>query len=231
MIVLSQDIGPVQKQSDQTRGTREFRDDLGAMTETGQGPSEPMATAITARAQTLAEETKDTEGKFADDVKSYTESIVDSIDHLAEVDKTNHGDFNALWKVLEVDYGAFLERWRARRGAHREEILKSFDERLDRPVDPIQLVAIGRENFKTLYYAKEVSVLSRTLLTVSLPAILAYAMAISISTADHFSDFWLAWKLSVNPALQIFLAAAFIIALLPYVVLTSYMLRPSTVGI
>ena len=236
-IVLSQDIASVQNQADQTRGTREFRGDIGDMTETGESPSEPraflrlMATVITDRAQTLAEDAKETDGEFADDVEAYTETIVSSIDHLAEVDKTKHGDFNALWRALEVDYGAFLERSRTLRGVHRETIAESYDEQLDDLVESIQLFAIGRENFKTLYYYKEVSVLSRTLLIVSLPAILIVAMAIFASTAGRFPEFWFASRLFGIPPLQIFVATAFTIALLPYVVLTSYMLRLSTVGI
>jgi hypothetical protein len=236
-VVLSHDIGSVQNQVDQTRGAREFRDDIGGMTETGQSPSDPraflqlMATVITERAQTLAEDVSEVDGEHADDVVAYTDSIVSAIDHLATGDKVRGGEFNSLWIALEVDYGAFLDRSRTLRGAHREAITDSYDEQLDRLVESIQLFAIGREHFKTLYYHKEISVLSRTLLIVSLPAILIITMAIFASTAGHFPEFWLAWRLFGIPPLQIFMATAFTIALLPYVVLTSYMLRLTTVGI
>ncbi len=232
-IVLSQDIASVQNQAEQTRGTREFRSDIGVVTETGESPSDPraflrlMATAITDRAQALAEETGGTESEFADEIKSYTESILDSISHLAEADDTTHGDFDALWTAIEVDYGAFLERSRTLRSTHQEVITDSSDEQWDSLVESIQLFAIGRKNFKTLYYYKEVSVLSRTLLIVSLPAILVTATAILAINAGIFPAFQL---LGLPPA-QVFVATIFTVALLPYVVLTSYMLRLSTVAI
>ncbi len=230
-IVLSQDIASVQSQEDRTRGTREFRNDIGSLTETGESPSDPraflrlMATVITDRAQALAEAAKGEESY--DEIKAYTESIAGSIDHLTEVDETEHGDFTDLWTALEVDYGGFLERSRALRGSNGEEISDSSDEQWDRLVESIQLFAIGREHFKTLYYYKEVSVLSRTLLIVSLPAILVTATAILAINAGRFPTFWFLGL----PPLQVFVAAIFTVALLPYVVLTSYMLRLSTVAV
>lgn len=232
-VVLSQDIGSVQNQADQTRGTRKFRGDIGAMTETGESPSDPraflrmMATVITDHAQKLAEDAKGTEGEFADDMKAYTESVLGSMEHLEELDKTEHGNLDALWTMLEVDYGAFLERSRALRSNHREAVTESWDEQLESLVESIQVFAIGRENFKTLYYFKEVSGLSRTLLIVSLPAILVITMSLFAITTGRFPEFWLFGVSS----LQIFVVTIFSIALLPYVVLTSFMLRLSTVGI
>lgn len=236
-IVLSQDIESVQSQTDQTRGTRNFRDEIGAMTEVGQSPSDPraflrlMVTVITDRAQTLAEDVEGTEGEFGDDIKAYTESIMGSIDHLTEVDKVNHGEFNALWTALEIDCGAFLEHSRTLRSEHREVITESYDEQLDSLVKSIQLFDIGRGYFKTLYYYKEIPVLSRTLLIVSLPAILIVTAAIFTSTAGLFPKVWFAWKLFGIPPIQIFVITAFTIALIPYIILTSYMLRLTTVGI
>lgn len=236
-IVIAQDIESVQSETDQTRGTRNFRNDIGAMTKTGQSPSDPraflqlMATEIAERAQILAEDVEGIEGEFGEDVKTYTESVVGSIEHLAEIDRVDHGEFNALWTALEVDYGVFLERSRTLRGEHRRVVTESYDEQLDRLVESIQLFAIGREHFKTLYYYKEISVLSRTLLIVSLPTILIITMAIFTSTAGLFPKVWLVWELFGIPPIQIFVVTAFTIALVPYVVLTSYMLRLTTVGI
>lgn len=232
-IVLSQDIGSVQSEADQTRGTRQFRSDIGAMTETGESPANPraflqlMTTVITNRAKTLARDVDGTDGTFDADITTYTESILDAIDPLTTATDETRGDFDALWKTLDVDYGEFLEQSRALRGAHREVVTESYEDQLDSLVEAFQLFAIGREHFKTLYYYKEVSVLSRTLLIVSLPTILIIAMAIFGFNAGQFPQLWL---LGVPP-LQIFAATVFTVALLPYVVLTSYMLRLSTVGI
>jgi hypothetical protein len=232
-IVLSQDITSIQSQEDRTRSAWEFRAKIGEMTETGESPSDPraflelMASVITDRAQTLADHAKEIEEEFADEIVDYTESVSGSIEHLAATDEGEYGDFAALWAALEVDYGRFLDRSRALRSSYQEEIPDPCDEEWDRLVEAIQIFAIGREYFKTLYYNQQISVLSRNLLAVSLPAILFTATAILAINASLLPDFWLFGV----PPLQMFVAIVVAVALVPYVVLTSYMLRISTVAL
>jgi len=232
-IVLSQDIASVQSQEDRTRGTWEFRAKIGEVTETGESPSDPgafielMAKVITDRAETLADRAKGIEEEFAYEIVEYTESVSRSIERLVEIDEGGYGDFAPLWAALEVDYGRFLNRSRALRGAHQEQIPDSCDREWDRFIEAIQMFAVGREHFKTLYYNKEISVLSRDLLVVSLPAILFTATAILAINASVLPDFWLFGV----PPLQVFVAIVVTVALVPYVVLTSYMLRISTVAL
>jgi hypothetical protein len=71
-----------------------------------------------------------------------------------------------------------------------------------------------------------VSQLSRTLLVVSLPAILATASTILAINAQLLPDVWL---LGMPPLLS-FVATTFAIALVPYLVLTAYTLRLATVA-
>jgi hypothetical protein len=97
---------------------------------------------------------------------------------------------------------------------------------LDGLIEAFELFAIGKEYFKTLYYTQEVSRLSQTLLVITLPAILINASTILAINAGLLPDFWFLGL----PPLQGFVAATFTISLAPYLVLTAYMLRLSTVA-
>ena len=98
-------------------------------------------------------------------------------------------------------------------------------DRLDELKRVLKLFAVGREYFKTLYYTREVADLSRTLLAVSLPAILVTVTTILAINANLLPDVWM---LGLPPLLT-FVAISFTVALTPFLVLTSYMLRLATV--
>jgi len=71
-----------------------------------------------------------------------------------------------------------------------------------------------------------VSQLSRGLLVVALPAILVNSSAILAISAQILPDIWLFGL----PPLLTFVAVVFTVSLAPFLVLTSYMLRLSTVA-
>lgn len=77
-----------------------------------------------------------------------------------------------------------------------------------------------------MYYTREVSRLSQTLLVITHPAILANASTILALNAGILPEFWFFGI----PPLQTFVAAAFTVSLAPYLVVTSYMLRLSSVA-
>lgn len=58
-------------------------------------------------------------------------------------------------------------------------------------MEGLQLFAVGREYFKTIYYIWEVSRLSRVLLIASLPIIVVTASAILAISVDLFPNWWI----------------------------------------
>ncbi|MEF8809161.1 MAG: hypothetical protein V5A53_13920, partial [Natronomonas sp.] len=110
--------------------------------------------------------------------------------------------------------------------AFESGLSEDASERLDELVEAFQLFATGKEYFKTLYYTQEVSSLSRTLLVFSLPAIIVTATAILAINAERLPEFWI---LGLPPVLTS-VSMVFTIALTPYIILTSYMLRLATVA-
>lgn len=110
---------------------------------------------------------------------------------------------------------------RSRRLSSTEGLSDSARDRFEHLIEAFELFAIGKEYFKTLYYTKEVSRLSHTLLVITLPVILVNAAGVLAIHSRIFPDFWIFGL----PPLQTFVAAAFTVSLAPYIVLTAYMLR------
>lgn len=119
-----------------------------------------------------------------------------------------------------------MEQSRKLKSSYGDELSDPLADPFDHLIEAFELFAIGKEYFKTLYYTQEVSKLSQTLLVITLPAILINASTILAINAGLFPEFWL---LGIPP-LQTFVAATITISLAPYLVLTSYMLRLSTVA-
>jgi len=224
-IVLSHDITSVEMQEERIRGAMEFRRDLASLTETGETPTDPssflavMSRVITERARTLSEGDEVTA-----EIRDYATSVAESADQLSKVEHNTGGEFSILWRGLEFDYGPFMDRARALRPA--SSTADGNSDSFDDLIKAFELFATGKEYFKTLYYAQEVSRLSRTLLVVTLPAILFNASTILAINAELFPQVHVLGL----PPLQTFVATAFTISLAPYLVLTSFMLRLSTVA-
>ncbi|WP_348607895.1 hypothetical protein [Halobaculum rarum] len=226
-IVLSHDMTSVQNQENRVQGALNFRRELGELTETGENPSDPtsflkvMSRTISDRAEALTGDLDGIEEDLVEDLDEYSESVTTAAERLGSLDETSGAEFAVLWKGLGFDYGQHIEQSRTiitSRGVspeHFEELIDAFE-----------LFAIGKEYFKTLYYTREVSKLSQTLLVVALPAILFNASTIIAINGEVLPEGWI---LGIPP-LQTFVAIAFTVSIAPYLVLTAYMLRLSTVA-
>jgi hypothetical protein len=225
-IVLSHDITSVENQENRIQGAIKFRENLGELSESGESPSNPSAflsaisRVIDERAQALTGELDGVEQEFIEEIQEYSASVSNAAEQLGAVDDTTGAEFAVLWKGLHFDYGPYIERSRILRDSDAASV--SFEDL----IEAFELFAIGREYFKTLYYTREVSQLSRTLLVVALPAILLNASTILAINQQTFLDIWIFGL----PPLQTFVAVAFTISIAPYLVFTSYMLRLSTVA-
>lgn len=226
-IVLSHDITSVEDQEDRIDGEIEFRRRVGELAEPGENPSEPsafltvMSRAIQTRAEALTNEMDALDPELAEEIEEYTASVSDAANDLGAIDETSGAEFALLWKGIGFDYGPYIEQSRS---------LVSPDHKSTEPfedlIEVFKLFAVGKEYFKTLYYAREVSQFSRTLLVVALPAILFNASMILAINGQVLPD---GWFLGLPP-LQTFMAVAFAISIAPYLVLTSFVLRLSTVA-
>jgi hypothetical protein len=235
-IVLSHDITTVNKQEKRIEGIIEFRRDLGGIADNDTAPTDPksfllmMATVIKRRAEALEgigdNADSETGDAITEDVSSYVESVAETADTLqAAVKQVHGGDLYALWLGLETDYGPMMNRMRKFTSSYRSDLSEDEAEQFDELMRMFEMFATGREYFKTLYYSPEISELSRTLLVVSLPSIIVTIWAMLAINAELLPEFWV---FGLSPLLT-FVALTFTIALAPFIILTSYMLRMATV--
>lgn len=231
-MVLSHDMVPISNQEDRVEGASDFRWDLSKYTHAGENPSEPtsflrvMSQTIRKRAQALDDETLGRDRAATEELHLHADSVTEAADALGDVKDIAGAEFAVLWKGMEFDYGTQLERTRMLKSKTGDDSSGDIPERLDHLIEAFEVFATGKEYFKTLYYTEEMSKLSQTLLVITLPTILYNATTILAINAHILPEFWLFGI----PPLQSFVAAAFTISLAPYVVLTAYMLRLSTVA-
>lgn len=233
-IVLSHDITSVRTQENRLEATMTFRESIGRLTDTGENPTDPasflslMSKVISERATALEASLEDSDEEFTAEVQEYVTQITETADRVdtAFTDTVTGAEFGILWLGLELDTGEYMNRSQSLQASSDNMLSADTNERLDELIEAFELFTTGKEYFKTLYYSQEVSELSRTLLVVSLPAILINASAILAINAQAVPEFWV---LGLPPIL-IFVAAIFTISLAPYVILTAYMLRLATVA-
>jgi len=231
-IVLSHDITEITSQEERVEGLREFRNDIGDIAGSDQQPTDPgsflhvMASVIKNHAQELNEVSVENGEPLSEDATSHVDAVVETAEQLEDrLYRTRGGEFTVLWLGLKTDYGPMMNSMRRLKSGHEEELSEEVEEHLDELLRLFELFATGREYFKTLYYNQEVSELSRTLLMISLPAIISTATAILAIDAGLLPDVWLVGL----PPLLTFVAVTITVALTPYIVLTAYMLRLATV--
>ncbi|PSQ37659.1 hypothetical protein BRD08_02075 [Halobacteriales archaeon SW_10_66_29] len=233
-IVLSHDITSVHTQEDRLEAALEFRKEIGRLTEGNQRPSDPasflalMGDAIEKHAAALEEATEGLDREFTTEVEDYVREVRAAVSWSESngPEPAAGADFGILWNGLETDPGEHLDRSRSIKLTYNSVLSEETEECLDDLTRSLRLFAIGKEYFKTLYYNQEVSELSRTLLFVSLPAILINAAAILAINARILPNFWVFGV----PSLLLFVAGVFTVSLIPYIVLTAYTLRLATVA-
>jgi hypothetical protein len=233
-IVLSYQISSLSVQRERIEEGLAFRRELAEITTAESGPTNPrsflhtMTTVIQERAGRVAAEIGSVDAETAEMITRHLEDVVETTEYLdRSIEEVSEAQFGLLWLGLETDYSGEMDRSRRIATAHAADISEGSKARLEELIDAFELFAMGTEYFKTLYYSHEMSVLSRRLLVVSLPAILLTASTILAINAGLLPDVWIFGL----PPLVTFVAAAFTIALSPYVVLTAHMLRLATVSI
>ena len=231
-IVLSHDITDIETQSERIEEIVSFRREIGNLSDTDEAPTDPssfleaMANIIQEKAYELESVGEEENGEIAEEVREYVASIVGTAKQLElSLNRRQGGEFHALWQGIETDYGPMMNRMRRFTSTYDDRLSPEATEQFEELLQLFKTFATGREYFKTLYYNREVSSLSRTLLIVSLPTIIATAWATLIINADLLPEFWL---LGLPPLLT-FVALTFTVALIPFIVLTSYMIRLATV--
>lgn len=233
-IFLSYDIASLHSQINRVEATMEFRREIGQLVDFEQNSTDLntfltlMAEIIHQRARELEDAPEGIDEKTAKEIKEHTASIVETAEYLERsLDRVGGAELDVLWAGLEMDYGPIMDRSSNVTTTYDGVLAEGVEEEYRNLMHAVKLFVTGREYFKTLYYSREISELSRTLLIISLPSIIITSSTILAINANLLPDLWVFGL----PPLMTFVAATFAIALTPFIVLTAYMLRVATVAL
>jgi len=121
----------------------------------------------------------------------------------------------------DFEYVRYVNAARRLREEYGARLSAAEREALDGLVEILTLFGSGQEYFTSLYYRRELRNLSSSLLVLSLPVIVFTSFVLLAIDAGLFPSATFA---GVEPRL-LYVSVAFVVALSPYVLLSSYMLR------
>ncbi|ELY51474.1 hypothetical protein C494_04000 [Natronorubrum bangense JCM 10635] len=153
------------------------------------------------------------------DIQMNTEEVLTTLSRVPD------GSTDELLTGLNYDSSWQLYQSRRIRTEYGDELTSAERAAIDDIVRMLRRQMVSREYFKTLYYKLELSDLSTTLLTVSLPIIVFITYVLLALDTGLFPDVTV---FGYTP-LTVFISLAYTIALAPYAVLTAYVLRAANV--
>lgn len=232
-IVLSQEISDIGQQRERVNAAVEYRDRIDEFIDSDVSPARPaeflrvilglidrnVEALETIAAQSDDEAFREEAAKFAERVTADAERAGST---LAD---GRFGTFDVLFAGLNYDYSWQL--YAARRFERTYDDQLRDDERaaIEELIETLKFFAIGREYFKSMYYKREFARLSSRLLFVSLPTIVFTSYVLLALDTNLFPDVAV---FGLSPLL-LFIDFAYTVALAPYVILTSYVIRAMAV--
>ena len=238
-LVLTQENGPLGDQRERMDDTLAVRDDIADLTD-GPTPTDPAAflDAILGAAAGHARDLRDSVDDGGDgDAGSNRDALRAEVDDLAtgltenadavrgQLDGAEFGSFDVVFAALNFDYGPKIGQIE-RIAAEPDEALTD-DERglLGELKATVSLFGPAREHVKTLYFQWALIDLSRLILYAAVPALVVAGVMLTAVDAGTFPG----RTLGVD---HVTLAAggAFAVALLPFSLFVSYLLRVLTLA-
>ncbi|PSP56124.1 hypothetical protein BRC82_03045 [Halobacteriales archaeon QS_1_67_19] len=232
-LVLSQELGPVGDQRGRMEGAMEFREEVEDAIDVPAAPPEPAAflrglvEQIRAAADDLAvavESGHDPE--LTRRVEEYADGLTENAQQVSgELDGAEFGTFDMLSAVLNFNYSWKIYEGRRIRNEHADALSAAADDAFGELETVLQHFGPAREHFKTLYFQWELVNLSRAMLYSALPALIVASSMIVYYDAQALPGATLGISNDI-------LAASFgtTLALVPFVLLLSYVLRIATVA-
>lgn len=229
-LVLSQEYGSADEVRTRVQEIREFRQDVEDMTTTAPSPVVPtdflslVVQTVDAKAEALG---KSVPPGLDTEARESIHALVDTIRTEArrandEIDQRDQGRVNALLPVLQYSYATQLYEVRRLQNEYSDELPESTDRVLTDLIEVLELFSVARTHFRTTYTQRVLAQLSRMLLVVGVPALLAAVILhlLAVPSGLLFLD---RYRLVV---VSVLLTVAFS----PLAVLFAYLLRVATIS-
>lgn len=233
-LVLSQELGAIGDQRERMAGAMDFREDVESAIESPISPPEPSSflRAIVDVTQTRANALEEAVSESRNEqFKERTEDYVDSLARNAEtvgnkLEDAQFGTFDLLFAALDYNYSWKIYEARRLRNEHAEAVTDETDEAFEALIEVLEFFGPAREHFKTLYFEWELINLSRTMLYSAVPALIVIiGMIFYVDNPDSI----LGATFGIDN-LVLVASAASTVALVPFMLLLSFILRIATVA-
>jgi hypothetical protein len=233
-LVLSQELGALGDQRERMDGAMEFREDVETLLDRQITPADPAAflelllEGATERAMTLRDEAPvDTDRAERDRLNRYVDRFEASANLVERrLEHARFGTFAVVHAALGFDYSAHLYEARRLRNEHQTELSREMRSAFDELVGLLELFGSAREHFKTLYFQWELINVSRVVSYAAIPALL---VTIGMVLFADMPGSVRGTTLSVANVVWV-TSGAVTVALTPFILLLSHMLRIATVA-
>jgi hypothetical protein len=222
-LIISQENGPLGEQRTRMSETMDFRDYIKELTGKP-APADPSAflreiiNATQERANALEAEMESSDNEdLKGEVDEFVDSITGNADTVREkLDGAKFGTFDVVYASMDYNYS-----WNI---FQIERLLADYEEDIDEDLrTSFAMFGPAREHVKTLYFQWELINLSRFILYVAIPALLVSGMMLAFVDATTFTG----TILGVETLLWL-VGVTFTITLVPFFLLTSYIVRIAT---
>lgn len=234
-IVLTQEMTDLEKQENRIDASLEYHRRIEEFIDTDITPARPahflsaVLYAISRQVQTLIELAAESENdEFREDINEFADQIAEDIE-LARQTLTDaqFGSFKVLQAGLNYNYSGQLHASRGLTRKYNGQLGDEEQEALENLVDTLKYIGTGREYFKSLYFKREFARLSSRLLYVALPVIVFTSYVILALDANLFPEISF---FGLSPLL-LSVIFAYTVALAPYLILTAYIMRATTIAL
>lgn len=233
-LVLSQELGAVGDQRERMAGAMDFREDVETVLEAPISPPEPssflraIVDVTQTRANDLSEAVSESRNEqFVERTNDYIDSLTGNAEEVGnQLEEAQFGTFDLLFAALNYNYSWKIYEARRLRHEHTDSLTDEADEAFEELIEVLKFFGPAREHFKTLYFEWELINLSRAMMYSAIPALIVVTgMVFYVDNpgsilGNTFGIDNLIWTAS----------AASTIALIPFMLLLSFVLRIATVA-
>ncbi|HKJ59864.1 MAG TPA: hypothetical protein VKA37_11585 [Halobacteriales archaeon] len=230
-LVLSQELGAVADQRERMAGAMEFRLDVEDVVDAAVAPADPgrflqaIVDATAHRAEAVRDAAASEVGaERRERIDAYVDSLTENARSVRDrLEGARFGTFEVLLAALDYNYSWKI--YEARRLQQEFEDVDAVSGALEDVVTALEFFGPAREHVKTLYFQWELIDLSRAVLYAAVPAlVVAIGMILYVDNPASVPGS----TLGVDNLVWL-VSAAVPVALLPFALLFSYILRIATV--
>ena len=228
-LILSQELGTAGQVQSRLEGMLSFRERIESATGIAAAPARPtnmvaiLARSTSERAAALSASVEENDERLWTRIDAYADEIGANADDLEEKVTAHDSTFTALIATFDFADQWYIHVGRRLRNRNADRLTAESADAFDDLLELLKLFDVGRSHFETIYLRRELSDLSRSVLVIGVPAVVAALLVNLIYGAGGGTG--------LAPAdLPLAISGLSTVVFAPVAILASYLLRAATVG-